>query len=120
MPSTYTLRAQTNWSAAEVASFLGHVEGFRAKDGRLSGPGLSSVEVRREDGFGQQLIRDAFGSTPDIVISFEVEKFEGYESGLASVATAWNAWLRHQAGDTVLLLNSEQVVAIRTRGRVIL
>src|SRR5262245_23603721 len=117
MPATYFLQSASPSSERDAVSRLGKVPGFRVSDDRLTGPGLTSVDVYPIGAIDQRLVRDEFGFTPRIAVAMIPDKFEDFEKGLDSIADLLDTWVREQRGDLILTLDHELPIASHFAGQ---
>jgi hypothetical protein len=120
MALEYRLRIATSLEPSQVLRSLSLLHSLETRSGQLSGPGVIAIQVSPVSERGSSVIRDAFGFSPTVDITFRLEKLENLDAGVRTVIRATLELLRETAGEVVMLFNGEDVVLLRKDGLLVL
>ena len=119
MALEYVLRIDSDFSVHQMAEIVADRIDAKIEPDQLSRPGLT-IHISPETERGYAVIKQAFGFSPTVRVVFRLDKFEHTESARKQLLSATLELLRRSQGNAVLLFNNEDVVLLRTHGRLIL
>jgi hypothetical protein len=120
MSTYYRLELDTNFEPAHVMNMLSDelkvelIEWNGSLNLRAAGIWIG---IQNREPSGQQIIQDAYGFRPTVVINFEIYDREDTEAGKQLMVRAVLALLGRMPGDAVLLFNGEHTVLQRIGGK---
>ena len=119
MALEYMLRTATNLEPERVLDFFASTLDLKKEPDQISGSGLI-IYASPESELGRSIINDEFHFTPDVRVTFRLDKFDDMEVGKIKFLRGTLELLSRTPNNAVLLFNNEDVILQRVGGRLIL